>query len=87
MLFFDIGMKRDKIYLTIFLILSLAVTIIFYILHRNGNYTFSRKKTTNFIQTAVGYGLTFCAFLATIVSFIPGIGELKDKVYLSILLR
>lgn len=85
MLFFDIGMKRDKVYISIFFLLSLSVTSIFYILHRNGNFVFSSKKSATFIQTAVGYGLTFCAFLATIVSFIPGIGEMKDKVYLSIL--
>lgn len=84
-LFFDIGMMRDKIYFTVFFLLSVIVTVIFYILHRNGDFTFTSNKSPAIIQTVVGYGLTFCAFLATIVSFIPGIGELKDKIYLSIL--
>lgn len=85
LLFFDIGMMRDKVYFTLFFLLSIVVTIVFYILHRNGNFTFTSNKSKALIHTVVGYGLTFCAFLATIVSFIPGIGELKDKIYLSIL--
>lgn len=85
LLFFDIGVTRDKVYFTIFFLISITITIVFYILHRNGDFVFTTNKPTSIIHRAVGYGLTFCAFLATIVSFIPGIGEFKDKVYLSIL--
>lgn len=85
MLFFNIGLTRDKIYFTFFFLISFGITTILYVLHRNGNFVYSKKKSNNLIQTAVGYGLTFCAFIATIVSFIPGIGEIKDKIYLSML--
>lgn len=85
MWFFNIGMLRDKIYITIFFLLGLIFTIIFYILHRNGNFVFKTSKDGYYIHRVVGYGLTICAFLATIVSFIPGIAETKDKVYLIIL--
>ncbi len=85
MWFFDIGMLRDRIYFTIFLLIGISATVVFYVLHRNGNFIFTTKKPDFTVNTVVGYGLTFSAFLATIVSFIPGIGDTKDKIYLSIL--
>ncbi|MDQ0428529.1 hypothetical protein QOZ98_001355 [Planomicrobium stackebrandtii] len=84
--FFEIGAINDKVYLTIFFLLFFSATLIFYTLHRNGDFSYKVKTKEYFVPVAIGYGIAIFAFFATIATYIPGFaGDEKDKIYVSII--